>query len=313
MIRSEPNPIRINRAGWLYILLSIFLGFAATNTGNNLIYMITAALLSFMGISGFFGRMNLLNVHADLEFPDEVYAGRQFPLKVLLRNNKTIMPGFLLRAVVDNRSDSHLTVNGSGLLLTVAGDVLFPYVAPGAEDYRHLNVSFPGRGRHNIKALHVCSVFPFNFFVRCIKLKGVYEHIVLPEPKSCQLSEHIQRQMRSKGEKPTNRIGYDGELLSLRPYRPSDPMKYISWKATAKTGQLKTKDFSSLAFEPVVIDFDRTNINDYEERISCITYAISYLIKHNIPVGLRVNDKVFKPEVSHRHKLNMLRELALLP
>ncbi|KJU86443.1 protein containing DUF58 [Candidatus Magnetobacterium bavaricum] len=156
-------------------------------------------------------------------------------------------------------------------------------------------------------------MFPFNFFIRCVRLQGVYEHIVLPEPKRCQLPEHLQREMRSKGEKSTNRTGHDGELLSLRKYRASDPMKYISWKATAKTGQLKTRELSALAFEPIVIDFDKTNISDYEERISCITYTVSYLIKHNIPVGLKVSDKEFKPDVSHRHKLNILRELALLP
>ncbi|MBF0608099.1 MAG: DUF58 domain-containing protein [Candidatus Magnetobacterium sp. LHC-1] len=279
----------------MYILLSIFLGFAATNTGNNLIYMITAALLSFMGISGFFGRTNLLKVRVGLEFPDEVYAGRQFPLKVLVTNNKAIMPGFILRIVVGS------------------DEVRLPYVAPKGEAYRHLNISLPRRGKHVVREVHVCSVFPFNFFIRCVKLNDLYECIVLPEPKRCQLPEHLQREMRSKGEKSTNMTGYDGELLSLRKYRPSDPIKYISWKATAKTGQLKTKELSALAFEPIVIDFDKTNISDYEARISCITYAISSLIKQNIPVGLKLNDKVFNPEVSHRHKLNMLRQLALLP
>ncbi len=247
-----------------------------------------------MGISGFFGRRNLLYVSVVVEFPDEIYAGRPFPLKITVKNNKGIMPGFLLRVTFESN------------------EVLFPYVGTKTDTFKHLNISFPSRGKYSIETLHVCSVFPFNLFIRCIKLKDVYEYLVLPEPKKCHLPEHLQRQMTSKGEKPSQKAGYDGELISVRQYRPTDPIKYISWKATAKTGQFKTKELSSLAFEPVIIDFDNTNISDFEERISCITYTVLYLIKRSIPVGLKINDKVFKPETSHKHKLNMLRELALL-
>jgi len=68
--------------------LTIFLGVSAINTGNNLIYLIVAALLSFMGISGFFGKNNLSSVEVDIEFPQEIYARNEFPLKINLTNKK---------------------------------------------------------------------------------------------------------------------------------------------------------------------------------------------------------------------------------
>jgi uncharacterized protein (DUF58 family) len=90
-----------------------------------------------------------------------------------------------------------------------------------------------------------------------------------------------------------------------------DPLKYIHWKATAKTGRLKTKELSSLAHRPVIIDFEKVSIANVEERISSVAYAIVQFTKKNIPVGLKINGNLYLPDVSSAHKLSMLRELAL--
>jgi hypothetical protein len=78
--------IRISKAGWLYIAVTLLLGFGAVNTGNNLIYLIVSVFLSYMALSGFLGRHNLSAVEVHFSLPDEVYAGTEFPLAVTLRN-----------------------------------------------------------------------------------------------------------------------------------------------------------------------------------------------------------------------------------
>ena len=40
-------------------MLTLLLGFAAVNTGNNLLYLLVSALLGFMAVSGILGRLNL--------------------------------------------------------------------------------------------------------------------------------------------------------------------------------------------------------------------------------------------------------------
>jgi len=47
--------IKINKAGYIYILLTILVGFSAVNTANNLVYIIASALLSYMLVSGISG------------------------------------------------------------------------------------------------------------------------------------------------------------------------------------------------------------------------------------------------------------------
>lgn len=77
--------------------LTLFLGIAAINTGNNLVYMIVAALLSFLLISGFYGKRNLSRLIVDVTFPEEVFARTETLVTVVLVNRRRYLPAFLMR------------------------------------------------------------------------------------------------------------------------------------------------------------------------------------------------------------------------
>jgi len=53
------------------------------------------------------------------------------------------------------------------------------------------------------------------------------------------------------------------------------------------------------------------DIEDIEQKISCIAYTIVQLVRKNIPIGLRLNGAFFAPAVSNTHKATLLTELAL--
>jgi uncharacterized protein (DUF58 family) len=296
---TGPRVITITKAGWLYIAVTILLGFSAVNTGNNLIYLIVAVFLSFMGISGFFGRRNLLDIHITVELPDEIYARTRVPLKVTLHNNRRFLPAFLIRVHLHDQK------------------VLFPFVDAKAGDVSYVITTFNERGIVRISDFHVCSVFPFNFFVRCKKIERAMEVTVFPHAEKCELPGLSERERQSRGERSIDKAGYEAEIMTMRDYIKGDPIKYIHWKATAKTGKLKTKELSTLSHQPVIIDMDAVPIKNMEERISCITYVILKLCRQNIPVGLKIKGTFYKPfktaqgERSKANKLNMLRALAV--
>ena len=269
------------------------MGVSAVNTGNNLIYLITAAFLSFLGVSGFFGKSNIARVEIELGAPGELYAKTEFLLKVRLVNRRRYLPSFLIRVQAGD------------------GAALFPYVAAGASEEKYITLVAGKRGRHFIDDATVSSAFPFNFFIRFRRAKITFAYIVFPEPKKCRLADFLEHERRARGEASSDRAGYEGDLLSLRNYAHGDPMKYIHWKASAKSRELKTKELSSLAQRPVVIDFEKTAIRNREERISCITYLLLLLFRRNIPAGLRIGGRVFAPGTSTSHKTAMIRELAL--
>lgn len=256
-------------------------------------YLVVSALLSFMSISGIFGKNNLSGLSVHVDVPREVFAGSPAPIRLVLRNGKKFFPSFLIR------------VNCGG------HDVLFPYVASRGEASRQVDFTFPKRGEENVQVAHLSSVFPFSFFFRFRKVDRTFQVIVFPELRRCELLALFQKQTRDKGDKDSDRGGFEADMISIREYVLGDPLKYINWKATAKTGKLKTKELSSLAFQPMIIDFDKVMVRDVEERISCIAYSLVQILRRNIPVGLKLKTIIRPPDTSLSHRLAMLTDLAL--
>jgi hypothetical protein len=232
--------IKNTKAGWIYILLTIFFGFSAVNTGNNLVYLIVSVLLSFMGISGFFGRRNLMNLRVGISAPDEIYAGTAIPVKFVLTNRKRFMPSFLIK----------VKLGGT--------ETLLPVVAKEGKAAGLATMAFQSRGRHRIDDVYISSVFPFNFFIRFRRIDQDLDVIVFPAVKKCSIGGLIGRGERSKGDRTLDKTGFEAEMLSIRNYKYGDPQKYIHWKASARTGELKTKEFSSLAHSPLLLGACRT-------------------------------------------------------
>lgn len=246
-----------------------------------------------MLVSGIFGRRNLLQLNIQLDIPPEVFAGTDTPIGIRLVNKKKFMPAFLIRVLIEG----HQTV--------------FSFIDAGSEQRHYCRIQFSNRGEYLIKDLYISSVFPFNFFSRYRKIKTTLRLIVLPKPQKCEAFHIRNRQTRLRGETSTMNLGYDSDIISIRNYTSGDPLKYISWKSTAKTGVLKTKELSAIELQPVVIDFDKMQKGDLEHKISCITFLILKFIRSNTPVGLVIDGESFRPAATTVHKMNLLRKLAL--
>lgn len=246
-----------------------------------------------MGISGFFGKGNLSKIDVDIELPEDIFAKTDIPIRIRLINNRKFLPAFLIRVKIGDIS------------------ALFPFVDSKCIDLKYAATTFQSRGEYRIKNIHICSVFPFSFFTRCKIIKKDLVFTVFPHPKKCDAINFLKSHKASGKELQSTRTGYEPEVISIRDYVKTDPLKYISWKASAKTGELKTKEMSSSVQQPLIINFDEIEIKDLEEKISCITYTILKMLKQNIPVGIKINGKFLNPDTSKRHKINMLRELAL--
>lgn len=244
-----------------------------------------------MFLAGIFGKRNVEALDLEISFPEEIYANKEAFIKITLLNKKRFFPAFLIRILIKDFNVSYL----------------FPYFEKEASTI--LKIKPEKRGLHNLKDVYIISVFPFNFFVRWKKLSKNISYIVFPEPKRCNLFSYKDK--KSKGELETEKKGFEGDMLSIKDYIEGIPAKYIHWKATAKTDKLKVKELSELANQPVIIEFEKIGILDIELKLSCVTHLIIELIKRGKPVGLKIKDKFYKPDFSHKHKLVLLTELAL--
>ncbi len=246
-----------------------------------------------MIISGNLSRLNFSKIRLEIQVPDEIYANTEFLIKIKIINNKRFSPAFLIRATI------------------LGKEILFPIVRKNDSEINYIPFQFDQRGRYKIDKILLSSVFPFNFFVKECEIKENIEFIVFPQMIKFHSYFYPEQDKRLLGDRDTMKHGFDSEAIFIRDYVDGDPLKYIHWKATAKTGKLKTKELSASSYKPLILDFESFDIDDTEKKISFIAYIIHHAIKKRFPVGLRIKGEFYKEGISRHHKINMLKALAL--
>lgn len=252
-----------------------------------------SAFLSFMIISGYLSKLNLSKISLEIELPDEIYASKESIIKVKIINQKRYTPAFLLKVKFLEK------------------EILFPIVERNTSEIKYVVFNFSRRGRYTIENLFVTSVFPFNFFVKGYEIDRKIDFIVFPRMVKCCYQPCIEKDKKFASDYSSMTQGFDSEPLFIRDYMDGDPLKYINWKATAKTDKLKTTDHSSQLYSRLFIDFESFPVKDIEQKISCIVYIINQSFKNGVEVDLRVNGELYKGGHLNQYRINMLRALAL--
>src|SRR6266446_603037 len=93
----------VTRAGMVYMGITLVIGVASINTGNNLLYIVVAALLSAILVSGIASAIVLRHLELDVHLPEHVFAGRPMLARLLLQNLSGWLPSFSIRVVPSKR------------------------------------------------------------------------------------------------------------------------------------------------------------------------------------------------------------------
>src|SRR5204862_121783 len=67
---------KISRAGWLYFGATLLVALAALNTGNNLLFLILACLVSVILMSGILSSISLAGIDLKIDLPEHIFAGQ---------------------------------------------------------------------------------------------------------------------------------------------------------------------------------------------------------------------------------------------
>ena len=120
------------------------------------------------------------------------------------------------------------------------------------------NLHCSSRGYHRIGPVRLRSGDIFGFTAAESQLTGTDHILVYPQVfdlrELVMLAEHPLGE--SKGARPIFRD--PSRFLGLRDYQPTDPMKHIDWKATARKSQLQTKIFEPAVALEVIIALNAT-------------------------------------------------------
>ena len=282
--------MKLTRAGGVYILLTLLLGFGAVNTGNNLMYLLVSALLGFMAVSGWLGRNNLARLELDLQPPEEIYDGVETLLGVRLTNRQRWLPACLLTVRFRD------------------GKAHCPLLMRRGREVLSLAATFHGRGERSLPEIEVSSTFPIGFFVRSLKYFPDSTVLVFPRPRP--VSSSIATAAGSTHGDLARDRGSEGELTQIADYRGGEPLKMIHWKISARQDQLKVKELSSLAAPPVSIDPHQLPGSNLEERLGAACWLVKALCRADRPVGLQLCNRSIAPGRGRQHVLRLLGALA---
>lgn len=144
--------------------------------------------------------------------------------------------------------------------------------------------------------------------------------LVLPEIKeSFEIPETEGDSVNEKNEKTREmqETGSGFELKSLRDFVPGDSIRNIHWKSSAKSGELRTKEFYKEVDSGSVVFVDNFFEEHYSEDFEKVLSAASSLLnamerEENLPQILFVGREVHEiPDSSKKSFSNALSTLAL--
>ena len=226
LARLRPHrTIRPTRDGWWCLGAAIGLGFAAMNTGNNLLYLLASLLLGLVIVSGILSEQSMRRLRLAAVVPEELYAGRPVLLGARVANRKRRLPSYSIALEAGERRH-YVERLGAGEERLVTWETVFP-----------------GRGRRRLPGVRVTTRFPFGLFVKAGRVVLDEEVVVFPAVRPLDAAR--RRRLAAGGARSLHRRGRGHDLYNLREYRAGDDRRLIHWRSSAKAGTLVVRELEA--------------------------------------------------------------------
>jgi uncharacterized protein (DUF58 family) len=315
-------PVTVTAGGSVFLTILCVVGFAAWNTGNNLLLLIFSLLCSTLFVGWMVARFSLGELIVSARFPDHIFAGEPAPVIIKLRNTKRLLPSFSI--FVEARGPIAARESGLGknrrkryLKRPLAS---FSYVPHRSAAEQRVEQLFPERGHVLINGFELSTRFPFGFFRRRRRLKARNVDIVV-YPKPQPMGDELHLLPMYAGRLASVRRGAGHDLFSLRDYQPLDDLRHIDWKATARARRLTVREFTSEDERRITILLDTRAVSDLEprpfaERFERGVVQAASLLKHFIDeraeVRLILGTEIGRYGSGLEYLYECLRRLALI-
>lgn len=293
-----PRSLSITREGKWYIGILLVIGVAAINTGNNLLYLVVATLLSLIIISGIMSEATLRGVKVHRSMPPYVFKGAPSRAVLKVTNTKKLFPSYSFK--INELEGQHF----EAYVLKLASG--------GSTDVR-AEYTFPRRGIANLSGLRVSTKFPFGLFTKGKVEEASNEVLVLPSVGSF-MPINGQGGLLPAGQSPGVGKGEGGGLYGLREYTLADDARHIHWKSAGRTSRLLLKEFEEETEQKVIVVLEnRGPAGDaFEELVDRCAGTVNYYIEKGFAVGLKTLSSEISPGSGIDQLIRVLRELAFI-
>ncbi len=323
----------VTREGLAYLVLTILISVGALNTGNNLLFIVVAAMLAAVLISGVVSAVMLLGLEVRFTAPQHVFARRSYAAEVHVRNPRRFVPSFSINVVPPRerkpqthwrwrrtvfvfpspRSGRKPWVRWPDLSLEKVRDVpeppqLFrgriylPYIPPRQTLAAPVDLQFPARGRYRQQGIGVATRFPFSFLLKTRVVPLAQEVLVFPAVE--MTPEFLEVLPTITGELESYSRGRGHDLYRIRDYQPEDSARHVDWKTTAKSGTLQVREFTREDERRVRLIFDNPHAGAmageaYESAVSLAASLAWHFVEEGTDISFVAPGYIADDDVYH--------------
>jgi len=256
--------LRMTREGKAFIFVTLGVGIAAFNTGNNLLFLILGFMLSLIVLSGVMSETAIRGLRVSRRVPLRAFAGQQCLVELVLQNEKPRAPSYSLE--IEDLAEDGPTERRC----------YFLKVGPGAEQAALYRRTPQRRGTLRFVGFRVVTRYPFGIFEKWRLLTQPSELVVYPKLLATQ---ELQQELRSHGlDAPTYKLGAGTEIAGLRNYESSDDARAIHWRRSAALGRLIVTERQSDASTQLTVLLDNVTTVDTEQFELLVSRAATLVV-----------------------------------
>ncbi len=280
----------------------LVIGIAAINTGNNLLYLVAATLLSIIIISGVVSEHTLRRIKITRVMPPRLYKNSPAIVRFEVSNDKRRIPSF------------SFTSRECPTASMSSEPVYFLKLKPQTSAVKCASCTFTRRGSHTLSGVKLSTRFPFGLFVKGREETIITEVIVYPDATdSMKTASLIARE--AIGMESSRKHGHGAELRGVREYTALDDARFIYWKAAPRTSSLFVKEFqeeSARRFTVVFDNFKTTTPQEFEALVDKAASISRILIEKGWCAGFKTLADTIKPQAGQAQLYRILHRLALI-
>jgi len=311
LFKYLPRTIRPTKEGWYFIALTFGIGFGAVNTGNNLLYLLVALMLSIIIVSGLLSEQSLRWLTFSADPPPPAVPGEPVSLFVRLRNEKRRFPSLSLR--VDPVPRPELPEDAY-----TAAAARFIRIDSQSTEVQPLRMTFSRRGCYRLEGMTLSTTFPFGFFIKTAARTEPMELWVYPRirPTEWPILQYSSGAARSSA----SRNGQGAAFHQFREYQRGDDCRLIHWRLSARQGRWIIKEREHEEGSGVLLILNNLAPSEategwevrFERAVETVASLASSMIQSGRKVSIRTADQEVEPGEGPAHLDRILRCLALI-
>jgi uncharacterized protein (DUF58 family) len=304
---QPPRRLRPTRAGWCFFLLTFGVGFAALNTGNNLLYLVLSLMLAFLVLSGVLSELALRGICVRRRVPAEIFAEQ--PARVALEIANVERRGTAFAIVVEDRIARAQQPDRA------AGRSFVLRLAPGTRETRSYALRVETRGPLEFRGFVVSTRFPFGLFSKSLLIEAEESALVYPAIDPIRSSD-VAHHETDAGERLQSHAqpGTGAAVVGVRDYVAGDDRRRIDWRTSLRTGGLWVRELENERDAEIEVQLheDTREPAELEGRVRRAASEIVAHLDAGRRVALRTEREHFEARDGVHHRARLLGHLALV-